>query len=53
MCKRKVKGNLRMILCRYAVSDCIEDTKIKETYLAVIDVASESIQRQLEDTRIC
>ena len=36
----------------YAISDCIEDAKIKETYIAVIDVASINIQRQLEDTRI-
>ena len=36
----------------YAMSDCIENTKIKQTYLAVIDVASVDKQQQLEDTRI-
>ena len=34
----------------YAISDCIENPKIKETYLAVIDVASVDKQQQLEDT---
>ena len=36
----------------YAISDCIENPKIKETYLAVIDVASIDIQHQLEHTTI-
>ena len=37
----------------YEMSDCIENTKIKETYIAMmIDVASIDIQRQLEHARI-
>ena len=36
----------------HAMSDCVYTTKIKETYMAVIDVASADIHWQLEHTRI-